>query len=368
MIQESANTTKPATGLIEDLKNEFTVNNWPKEGSVIEATLMKKFPRKAFFDVGKFATGIVYGIEMTNAREAIKNMKVGDRVSAKVVNLDGESGNIELSLAEAGRQKLWQQAKELLETGEIVKVKIIAVNAGGLMASLPGSELKAFLPVSQLSLDHYPRVGEGDRQKIADELKKFIGQELEAKIIDVNSRTNKIIVSEREVLSANVKELLSKYQVGQTIEVLVSGIADFGVFVRFVDNPEIEGMIHISEIDYRLVDNPKELVKVNDQIKVKIVDIREGKVFLSLKALKSDPWEKIEEQYKQGDVVAGQVYKLNPFGAVINLEGGIQGLIHISEFGGQDEMKAALVAGSSHAFVIDSIKPAEKRIILKLKK
>ncbi len=368
MIPENINATNPATGLIEILKKEFAVNSWPKEGNVVEVTLIKKFPRQAFFDVGKFATGIVYGVEMTNAREAIKNMNVGDRVSAKVVSVDGEDGNIELSLAEAGKQKLWQQAKELLETGEIVKVKILAVNAGGLMASLLGLELKAFLPVSQLSLDHYPRVGEGDRQKIADELKKFIGQELEAKIIDVNPRTNKIIVSEREVLSANVKELLSKYQVGQAVEVLVSGIADFGVFVRFVDNPEIEGMIHISELDYRLVDSPKELVKVNDQIRVKIVDIREGKVFLSLKALKSDPWEKIEERYKPGHVVVGQVYKFNPFGAVINLEGDIQGLIHIAEFGGQDEMKAALAAGSSYTFVIDSMKPAEKRIILKLKK
>ncbi len=368
MIQENINVVKPGAGLADVLKKEFAINNWPKEGSVVEATLIKKLPRKAFFDLGRFSTGIVYGIEMINAREAIKNLKIGDRVSAKVVSLDGEGGNIELSLAEAGKQKLWQQAKELLEAGEIIKIKIIAVNAGGLMTSLPGSELKAFLPVSQLSLDHYPRVGEGDRQKIADELKKFIGQELEAKIIDVNPRTNKIIVSEREVLSANVKELISKYQVGQTVEALVSGIADFGVFVRFVDNPEIEGMIHISELDYRLVDNPKELVKVNDQIKAKIVDIREGKVFLSLKALKSDPWEKIEEQYKSGQEVAGQVYKLNPFGAVINLEAGIQGLIHISEFGGQDEMKAGLVAGNSYTFVIDSIKPAEKRIILKLKK
>ncbi|MEK7508025.1 MAG: S1 RNA-binding domain-containing protein [Patescibacteria group bacterium] len=368
MIQENTDTTKQAAGLADVLKKEFAVSNWPKEGSVVEATLIKKFPRKAFFDLGRFATGIVYGIEMINAREAIKNMKAGDRVSAKVVSLDGEAGNIELSLAEAGKQKLWQQAKELLETGEIIKVKIMAANAGGLMASLSGSELKAFLPVSQLSLDHYPRVGEGDRQKIADELKKFIGQELEAKIIDVNPRTNKIIVSEREVLSANVKELLSKYQAGQTIEALVSGIADFGVFVRFVDNPEIEGMIHISELDYRLVDNPKELVKVNDQIKVKIVDIRDGKVFLSLRALKSDPWEKIEEQYKSGQEIMGQVYKLNQFGAVINLEAGIQGLIHISEFGGQDEMKAALVAGTSYKFIIDSVKSAEKRIILKLKK
>ncbi len=369
MLQETANATKSANELIEILKKEFSAGAWPKEGSVVEAVLIKKLPRKIFFDLGRFGMGIVYGVEVGNAREVIKNMKPGDKVPAKVLSLDGEGGNVELSLAEAGKQKLWQQARELLEAGEIVKVKILAVNAGGLMASLPNSELKAFLPVSQLSLDHYPRVTDGDRQKIAEELKKFIGQELEAKIIDVNPRTSKIIVSEREVLSANVKELLAKYAAGQAIDVLVSGIADFGVFVRFADNPDIEGMIHISELDHRLVDNPKEIVKVNDQLKAKIVDIRDGKVFLSLKALKADPWEKIEEKYAAGQAVAGRVYKLNPFGAVVNLgDAGVQGLIHISEFGGQDEMKLALVPGQEYAFAVDSVKPAEKRIILKLKK
>jgi small subunit ribosomal protein S1 len=170
------------------------------------------------------------------------------------------------------------------------------------------------------------------------------------------------------VLATNVKELLSRYRVGEVVDGLVSGIADFGVFVRFVDNPEIEGMIHISELDHRIVDNPKEIVKVDDQIKVKIVDIKDGRVYLSLKALTPDPWEKIGEKYKAGTEVSGSVYKFNPFGAVINLEGGLQGVIHVSEFGGQEEMKAALQLGQTYKFLIDSIKPEEKRIILKAKK
>ncbi len=304
---------------------------------------------------------------MLNAREMLRSMKPGGRVLAKIVAVDGEGGNIELSLSEAGRQKAWQGVKELAENGEVIKIKVLGANAGGLTATLPESDLRAFLPVSQLSVDHYPRVGD-DRQKIAEELKKFVGEELSVKIIDVNSHSNKIIISEREVLSTNVKELLSKYQIGQIVEGLVSGIADFGVFVRFVDNPEIEGMIHISELDHRLIDNPKEIVGINDQIKVKIIDIREGKVFLSLKALKSDPWESVAEKYKAGQEITGMIYKLNPVGAVINLDEGLQGLIHISEFGGQEEMKTALTPEKSHHFVIDSVKPEEKRIILKVKK
>src|SRR6185437_9229356 len=164
--------------------------------------------------------------------------------------------------------------------------------------TIVAEDLKAFLPVSQLSLEHYPKVPDGDRTKIAEELKKFAGTEMNVKIIDANPRTNKVIVSEREVLSANVKELLTAYTVGQVVDCVVSGAADFGVFVRFTDNPQIEGMIHISELDYKLIDNPKELVKVNDPLKAKIIDIKEGRVFLSLKALKEDPWQKANDYFK----------------------------------------------------------------------
>lgn len=367
MLQTNDNI-KTGSGLLDDLKNELQAADWPKEGAVVDAVLIKKISREAYFDLGRFGTGIVYGVEFINAKDAVRNMNLGDKVSAKIINVDGEKGFIELSLAEAGKQKVWTRVKELAESGEVIKVKVSAANAGGLTVNSPELEFNAFLPVSQLSLDHYPRIGENDRQKIADELKKFVGEELGVKIIDVNPRSNKIIVSEREVLSANVKELLSKYEVGQAVEGIVSGIADFGVFVRFADNPEIEGMIHISELDHRLVDNPKEIVKVNDQIKMKIVDIKEGRVFLSLKALKDDPWANIEEKYKAGQEVSGNLYKLNPFGAVINLGDGPQGLIHISEFGGQEEMRTALTPDKAHDFVIDAVRPEEKRIILKLKK
>ena len=355
------------SAIAQALKNELSSTDWPKEGTVVEVTLIKRLPRKAYFDMGRFGTGIVYGAEVSNAKEALRAMKPGDKLHAKIVALDGEEGHIELSLSEAGKQKLWQQAKELAEAGEVVKAKIIAANAGGLMAAIEG-ELKAFLPVSQLSLEHYPKVPDGDRTKIADELKKFVGQELSVKIIDVNPRSNKIIVSEREVLSANVKELLGAYTVGQVVDCMVSGVADFGVFVRFADNPQIEGMIHISELDYKLIDNPKELVKINDQLKAKIIDIKEGRVFLSLKALKEDPWASIGDRFTVGKAVQGRVYKFNPFGAVVALEGDFQGMVHISEFGGQEEMKKALVVGQSYPFIIDSVKSEEKRITLKVQK
>ncbi len=365
--KSAPNAAQPGTTLVQFLKTELSAADWPKEGSVVEVALMKKLPRKAYFDMSRFGTGIVYGVEFQNAREAIRNLNVGDKLHAKIVALDGEEGLAELSLTEAGKQKIWQQAKELAETGEVAKAKVVGANAGGLMVGV-GDELKAFLPVSQLSAEHYPKVPDGDRAKIVEELKKFIGEELNVKIIDVNTRTNKIIASEREVLSANMKDLLAAYAVGQVVDCIVSGVADFGVFVRFTDNPQIEGMIHISELDYKLVDNPKELVKVNDELKAKIVDIKEGRVFLSLKALKEDPWAKLGDRVKAGDTVQGRVYKFNPFGAVIALEGDLQGMVHISEFGGQDEMKKALAVGETYSFAVDAVKTEEKRITLKVKK
>jgi small subunit ribosomal protein S1 len=366
----SGSVAAGATTTAQVLRSELSTAEWPKEGSVVEVTLLKKIPRKAYFDMGRFGTGIVFGVEMSNAKEALRNMKPGEKMHAKIVTLDGEEGRTELSVSEAGKQKLWIQAKELAEAGEVIKAKIVAANAGGLMASVVGAgsdDLKAFLPVSQLSLEHYPKVPDGDRMKITEELKKFVGQELSVKIIDVNQRTNKIIVSEREVLSANVKELLGAYTIGQDVNCIVSGVADFGVFVRFADNPDIEGMIHISELDYKLIDNPKELVKVNDELTARIIDIKEGRVFLSLKALKADPWLMIGDRFKAGETVQGRVYKFNPFGAVIALDDNFQGLVHISEFGGQDEMKKAIAIGQTYPFIIDAVKPDEKRITLKLK-
>ncbi len=353
------------TAVLESIKDELS-NVRLRDGEIVEAMLMKKTPRGVFFDLGRFGTGIVYGMELVNAREIIKKLEIGGKISARVETTDGEGGYIELSLAEASKQKVWQQVQELQESGEVVKVKITGSNQSGLLADLLG--LKGFLPLSQLSSEHYPKAAEGDQQKGMEALKDFMGQEFNVKVIAVNSRNNKLIISEREMFSANVKELLAAYKIGQDVDGIVSGIAGFGIFVRFVDNPQIEGLVHISEVEHRIIDSPKEVVAIDQSVKVKIIDIKEGRVFLSMKALKTDPWLDVATRYKAGQEVAGTVYKFNPFGAVIELDGGIQGLIHISEFGGADEMKKVLVPKESMQFVIDSVKPEEKRIILKIKK
>ncbi len=360
------NTKKIKPLLSQLIKAGVTSFSGPREGDVVEVELIKKTTREAYFDVAGFGTGIIYGQEFVNAKNIIRNLKVGDQLPAKIASIDNKSGYIELSLSEAEKQQVWQQIKELQESGEIVKTKAISANSGGLTLSLLG--LKAFLPISQLSNDHQPKIVDGEREKLIEELKKLIGEELSVKIIDVNPRNNKLIVSERENIGGNTKEILTQYQVGQEVEGLVSGIADFGVFIKFIDNPSVEGMVHISELDHRLIDNPKEVVKINDTVRVKIIDIKDNRVFLSLKALKIDPWERVADTYKVGQEVKGKIYKFNPFGAVVDLDGQIQGMIHVSKFGSQEEMRQSLAQGQEYEFTIESISPQEKRLTLDLKK
>jgi len=335
-----------------------------KEGDLIEVTLIENGNKEVFFEVPRVGTGIIYGVELINAKDILKNLEIGESVTAKVVEPENDDGFVELSLAEADKQKAWQEIKELKETDEPIEVVVKGANSGGLVTELAG--LQAFLPASQLSNEHYPKDTEGNRNKILEELEKFVGEKLTVKIINANPRTNKLIVSEREVVAEDIKELLLKYKVSDEVSGIVSGVANFGVFVRFADEPKIEGLIHISELSHNVVDHPKEVVGVGDMVKAQIIEIREGRVSLSLKALQPNPWDKVGDKFKEGSVVNGTVYKLNPFGAFIKLDDDITGLIHVSEFGSVEELKKELTPGETHPFLIDSVKADEKRIILKL--
>ena len=335
-----------------------------KEGDLVDVALMERGGRAAYFEIPKIGTGVVYGVEFLNAKGILKKLEIGEVVTAKVLAPENDEGFVELSLTEAGKQKAWQEVKELKDQGEPIKVQITAANTGGLISIIAG--LQAFLPASQLSNEHYPQNADGNRQKILETLNQFVGTELTVKIINVNPRNNKLIVSERDVITENVKELLVQYSVGQVVSGIISGVANFGVFARFADNPEIEGLIHISELSHNIIDHPKEVVAVGDMVQAKIIEIKDGRVSLSIKALQPNPWEKVSERFKEGTTVHGIVHKLNPFGAFIKLDQDIMGLIHVSEFGSVEELKKNLEPGKSYEFLIDKISPDEKRIILKL--
>ncbi len=364
-ITETSTQAKPApTNPREWLKAELGNAAYPRLGAMVEATFIRAISKAAYFDMAVFGTGVVLGAEFNNAREIIKTMAPGDLITAKIVSLDGEDGMIELSITEASRQKTWGTVQDLFESAEPAKVRVVGVNPGGLLIQI--GDLKGFLPLSQMSMDRFPK--DGSRTPTVDDFKQFVGDELTVKVINVNSKKNKLIVSERESAAVNTKELLASYKPGDTVQGVVSGLADFGIFVRFTDNPSIEGLVHISEIDHRIVDNPKDAANMGDPMTVKILDIRDGRVYLSLKALKEDPWKSTIAEYKPGKEVDGTVYKYTAFGALVNLKDGLQGSLHLGDFGTIEELKEAVAIGSQHQFVVDSVRADEKRIVLKLKK
>jgi small subunit ribosomal protein S1 len=360
------NGTKPNVSRFAELvKSEPAAFSVLKVGDLVEGALLEKGSRRLLVDLGRHGVGVVYRGELMGVRSAVKDLKPGDPLHAKVVALDNEEGYVELSIAEAGRQKAWVAVTELKEKGDPLTVKVTGANKGGLTAELEG--LPAFVPVSQLAGEHYPRVISENKSEIGKALQALIGTELTVKIIDANPRTGKLILSEREAAEVSTRELMKNYAEGQVVEGIVSGIADFGVFIRFTDNPAVEGLIHVSELDHRVVENPKEVVKVDDVVKAKIVEIKDGKISLSLKALTADPWETAAERFPAGTEVKGTIYHTTPIGALVNFED-LQGQIHVTEFGGAEEMKKHLTTGKSYTFVVHEVKPSERRVILKLKK
>jgi len=335
-----------------------------KDGDLVEGRVIEKGANMITVDLGRHGLGVVYREEIQNAREAVRNLKVGDEVHAKVVEADNDEGVVELSLTEAGKQKAWAEVQELQEKDEPIKVKIAGSNRGGLVAEIAG--LTAFLPISQLSTEHCPMKTSDDKSVAEGTLEKLIGEELLVKIIDLNPRLSKIIISERAATEVSAKDLVKNYEVGQVVEGIVSGVADFGVFVRFTENPAVEGLIHVSELSHKMIENPKEVVSVDDVIKAQIIDIKDGRISLSLKALTENPWAKAAEIYRTGETVEGKIYAFHPYGAIVDLENGLQGQVHVSAFGGAEEMKEKLTLGKKYKFTVEDVKPEEKRITLKL--
>lgn len=351
----------------------------PKIGEIVEGKVVGKGRSAVYLSLGNWGTGVIYGREFFEAKNRLKELKIGDIVFTKITDTENEDGYVELSLTKAGKELAWETLKQRKDSNETVSVKISGANKGGLLAELSG--VQAFLPVSQLSPENYPKVEGGDNQKILKALQKFVGQEMEVKIFDLDPKEEKLIISEKAKEAEKIKELLKEYNVGDIVEGEITGVVDFGAFIKFpVKNASkesaienLEGLIHISELDWQLIKNPAEIIKVGEKVKAKIIEIANDKISLSLKALKKDPWDNIEEKYKKGDTVKGKATKFNSFGAFIQIiEKGekeapkIQGLCHISEFGSQKKMEESLEVGKEYDFQISSIEPKEHRMSLKL--
>ena len=332
----------------------------PKPGELVEASMVGRKGSKVFFDLGVFGLGMVYGREFLKAREIIKSLKPGDRVTAKIVETENEEGNAELSLKEASQDLIWKEAEDAMRKKESLELAVLEANKGGLVMEY--KRIKGFLPASQLKTSHYPRVEGGSKDRILEELKKLEGQTLNVVVIAVESKEEKIIFSEKGAESEELKEIAAKYEAGQIVEGEITGVVDFGIFIKIEEG--LEGLCHLSELDWSLVENPAERFKIGDKAKAKIIGIEAGRISLSVKALLPNPWDLVKDKYKKGDIVQGKVLRFNRYGSLVSIEEGVAGLCHISEFGSDKLMKDKLEIGVSYPFQITLFEPKDRRLTL----
>ena len=355
---------KEEDSAMKKLLNEKEFLNIPKITDVVKGTVISASKNEVKIDIPGYNVGIVRGRELFEESAEYSKLKPGDEVESTVIELENENGELELSFRYAGHQKAWENLNKLVEDKEIASVKVLDANKGGLIVKL--NSVIGFLPVSQLSPENYPRVSGGDKSKILEKLKEFVGKSIEVRIIDADERSEKLIVSEKAVWEEQQKDLIDKYKIGDTVEGTVTAVADFGVFVKFEN---LEGLVHISEIAWQRIEHPKDIVKVGQEVKAEIIAIEGSKIFLSMRKLLTDPWAEVAKKYDIGQKITGKVLKINPFGLFVELDNAIHGLAHISELSDKPikDMSEIATIGEDKEFTIISIEPNQHRLGLSLK-
>lgn len=345
---------------------DILINNLTKTpdlGDVVEGSVISIDRGRIYIDLSPYGTGIIYGREYLSARDILKNVNIGDSIAAKVVDIDNEDGYIEVSLREARQALIWGEAADALSKKTVLELTIKEANKGGLIIEWQG--IPGFLPASQLSAEHYPRVEGGDKDQIFTELKKLIGEKISVMVIAAEPKEQKLIFSEKDLDSAQKAELVLSYEVGDVLDGEITGATDFGVFVKIADN--LEGLVHISEMDWALVEDPKSKFKVGEKVKVKVIEIKDGKVSLSIKALTEDPWKSASEKYKKDDEVNAVIIKYNKHGALASIQEGVAGLVHVSDFSTPEKLREELALGRSYSFTISVFEPDSHKMTLSFK-
>ncbi|MDQ5957126.1 MAG: hypothetical protein QG614_101 [Patescibacteria group bacterium] len=345
-----------------------------KFGDVVEGVVIAIERSAVYVDLGIYGTGFIYGIEYINAREIIKKINIGDTISAKVILTENADGYVELSLHEARTALIWGEAEDAIREKRTLELVVKEANKGGLLIEWQG--ITGFLPASQLSEDNYPKVEDGDKDKITSELKKFIGTRLPVNILTAIPKEGKLIFTQKSVSEENGKssdkkdnkssnktsEAVVNHFVGEEVDGTVTGVVDFGIFIKLEDG--VEALVHKSEIDWGLVEDTKNHAKVGDKVRAKIIEIKDDKISLSIKATKENPWLEATNKYNKGDVVSGLVIKFNKHGALVSIEEGVAGLVHMSDFGDEVKMKEKISLGKMYKFEISLFEPTEQKMTL----
>lgn len=330
-------------------------------GEIVTGTVLSLRKHEVLIDLGAQGVGFVPRREVGFSRALAE----GDEVTASIVDPELDNGYSLLSLRKAAKDRGWEEVAVKQESGDIIEVTPYDANRGGMLVEYEG--VRGFLPVSQLSAEHYPRVGSSDKDEILQRLNSLIGKELKVRILDSDRKANKLIFSEKEAVKDGLAKRFESLKIGDTVSGVVTGVVDYGAFVN-VDG--IEGLIHISEISWERVSNPGDYVKVGENVEAKIISIDKDRLSLSIKQLTQDPWLDEVEKFKVGEEVEGTVTRITPFGAFVQISPAVEALVHVSELGeGENaDPEKVFTLNDRKKFVILDIEKESRKISLSLSK
>ncbi len=329
-------------------------------GDVVEGVISQVRKHQVWIDLGPKGVGVVMRREVGHGQA----LEVGTSVTVSVIDPEMEEGYALLSMRRAAKDRGWDELQRVFDAGEIIEISPYDANRGGLLVELEG--IRGFLPVSQLAAGHYPRVSGADKDEILQKLNALAGKPIRVRILDVSRKDNKLIFSEKEAVKDDMQARFSELKVGDSVEGIVTGVIDFGAFVN-VDG--IEGLIHISEISWERVENPRDYVKVGETVNAKIIAIDKDRLSLSLKQMQEDPWLKEVKAFTKGDLVEGKITRITPFGAFVQLSPSVEALVHVSEMGDDDNIDPEKIfqLNEKKQFKVLDIDTEARKISLSLK-
>ncbi|MEK7561489.1 MAG: S1 RNA-binding domain-containing protein [Patescibacteria group bacterium] len=330
-----------------------------KAGDVVEGIVSSVKKHEVWIDLGPNGVGVIFRREV-----GATSLSEGEAISASVVDPELDEGYALLSMKRASKDRGWGELQRVFDAQEIIEVSPYSANRGGLLVELEG--VRGFMPVSQLSAENYPRVSDADKDEILTKLSSLVGKTLRVRILDVNRKDNKLIFSEKEAVRDDMQSRLADLKVGDVVEGVVTGVIDFGAFVNVNG---IEGLVHISEISWERVEDPKKYVKVGEVVKAKIIAIDKDRLSLSIKQMSEDPWMAEVKQFASGDQVEGKITRITPFGAFVQLSPAVEALVHVSEMSDDESIdpEKLFKLNEKKKFKVLEIDKENRKIALSLK-
>lgn len=327
------------------------------KGQRIQATVLSKSDTLVIFDIGGKSEGLVKEKGYTDAKEYIDGLKVGDSVLVTILVPESRDGTIVLGLKDAMKDVSWTKLDEAKKSGEAVPVLGKGVGTPGFVVDVMGIE--GFIPTSQMG------------REITGNAQNLVGKYFKARVMEVDKLNKKVVLSEKEVSEAGnialIKEALKKIKEGEIYDGVVTTVAPFGAFVKIQvpvkkEAAEVEGLVHVSELSFSRVNLPSDVIHEGDKVKVKVLAAHEGKLALSIKHAQKDPWDGVEAKYKPEDKVTGKIVRISDFGAFVELEPGVEGLIHITQI----PPAYKLAVGAEVKCTVEEVNLKDKRIALGL--